>query len=79
MIPICIVSIVISASIRTTKGGLVRTVEGRLEKRSLCSLIGVKKKKKKKADIFTPPSMKKSTRSKFPAELIRLGFGHEIR
>lgn len=62
VIPIWIVSSMISASIRTTKGSIVRPVEDRVEKRSLCSLIMVKKKKKKKdwADIFTPPSMKKA-------------------
>lgn len=60
VIPIEIVSSMISASIRTTKGSIVRPVVDRVEKRSLCSLIVVKKKKKKKdwADIFTPLSMK---------------------
>lgn len=61
VIPIEIVSSMISASIWTTKGSIVRPVVDRVEKRSLCSLIVVKKKKKRKkdwADIFTPLSMK---------------------
>lgn len=45
VIPIWIVSSMISASIRTTKGSIVRPVKDRVEKRSLCSLIMVKKKK----------------------------------
>lgn len=58
VIPIEIVSSMISASIRTTKGSIVRPVVDRVEKRSLCSLIVVRKKKKDWAEVFTPLSMK---------------------
>lgn len=46
--PIYIVSSMISASIRTTKGSIV---QDRVEKRSLCGLIVVKKIKKKKTGL----------------------------